>query len=52
MCIRDSVSGPAGYYATPGKGDCDNGVAGQDGYNGWYKKTYNEIVDRCGYYGG
>ena len=47
-----SVSGPAGYYATPGKGDCDNGVAGQDGYNGWYKKTYNEIVDRCGYYGG
>ena len=47
-----SVSGPAGYYATPGKGDCDNGVAGQDGYNGWYKRTYNEIVDRCGYYGG
>lgn len=49
---RYSVSGSAGYYATPGRGDCDNGVAGEGGYNGWYKKGYNDIRNICGYYGG
>ena len=44
-----SVSGPAGYRASPGKGDCDNGVAGQ---SDWYRKDYNTIINNCGYYGG